>query len=448
MKKYFTIIVCLQSIFCIAQAPYPAAPAAPGNITGIEYFIDSSPDFGSGTPITGFTSSTNVSNFSTSVSLAGISPGFHHIYFRCKDADGKWSLTNNVFFDNFNLPVYPSASSATNIVQLEYFIDNNDLGFGNCTPIAVTPNTNIANLSANINITGLIQSTHRLFIRSKDATGKWSLTNFSVFDNSALQAYPLAPAAPPAISNMEYFIDADPGFGNGTPLTVPGNTGGINNYAVSLDLSGSLSVGTHYLYIRSKQNPWSLTNIVPFNATVPLPVNWLFVKAQIVNRQTNISWATVQEINTAKYEVEQSIDARIFTKIGEVAAAGNSSTSITYNFTHYNPVTGFNYYRIKQIDRDGNFKYSMTVVVLKKEGLFQTIIAPNPVKDIINVVEPAAIFITSAEVYSINGILLLHKEINDHIQAFGLPVNSLASGSYLLKINYKNDSKVCRFIKQ
>ena len=438
----------MQCMLVYAQVPYPSAPPPPGNITNIEYFIDSNPAFGTGTPITGFASSINVSNFSTTVSLTGVPGGFHRIYFRSKNADGKWSLTNNVFFDNFNLPVYPSASAALNIVQLEYFIDNNDLGFGNCTPLPITPNTNIANLNVNINVTGLVQGVHRLFIRSKDANGKWSLTNFSVFDNSAVMPYPLAPAAAPAISNMEYFIDTDPGFGNGTALTVPGNTGDVSNYSVNLNLSGSLSVGTHYLYLRSKQNPWSLTNAVPFTATSALPVEWLFVRAQLVNNQAIISWATAQEFNTARYEIEHSADGNLFIKIGEVAAAGNTSTISNYHFTHNNPVAGFNYYRIKQTDRDGRFKYSVIVVVLKKDGLNQTIIAPNPVRDVLNIVEPSTVFIKSAEVYSSNGVLLLQKVINSELQVFGLSVNNLANGCYLVKINYKTESKSFQFIKQ
>ncbi len=617
MKKLIIILVCLQSIICFAQPPYPPAPPAPGNITNIEYFIDSKPEFGSGTALTGFTAAANISNFNGTVNVAGLPSGFHRIYFRSKDANNTWSLTNNAYFDNYTVPVYAPAPPAptnitaieyfidskpefgsgtalagftasanisnfngtvnvaglpegfhriyfrskdaigkwslthsayfdnytvpvyntappavtnivqleyfldnndlgfgnctqiavtpntdianlnvninvtglpagvhrvfirskdannkwcltnlsvfdnssassypvapaavTNIVQLEYFLDNNDLGFGNCTQIPVTPNTNIANLNANINITGLPGGVHRLFIRSKDANNKWCLTNLSVFDNSAVMAYPAAPGAAPAISNMEYYIDTDPGFGNATPITVPGNTGDINNYAVNINLSGSLSMGTHYLYIRSKQNPWSITNVVPFSATSVVPLVWAYIKAQLINNKTLVSWATEQEINTSKFEIEHSTDALNFIKIGDTAAAGYSSTVKHYAYIHLQPKTGFNYYRIKQIDKDGNYKYSVIVTVLKREGLQQTIIAPNPVKDILHVVETKDIFISSTEIYSAAGSLVLRKQFNTNAQVFSLPVSQLASGSYVLKINYKNESKTYPFVKE
>jgi Secretion system C-terminal sorting domain len=427
---------------------YAAAPAPAANVTGIEYFIDNKPEFGSGTPFTGFTPSLNINGYNGTANVSGLTQGFHRFYIRSKDATGKWSITHNSFFDNYTVPLYNTApASPPNIVALEYFIDNNDLGFGNCTPIPVTPNTNIAGLNANINVTGLVQGVHRVFIRSKDANDKWSLTNFSVFDNSTVKNYPGAPSTAPAVSNMEYFIDTDPGFGAATPISVPGNTGDVNSYSVNLNLSGSLSIGTHYLCIRSKQNPWSLTNIVPFTATGVTPVSWLYIKAQLLNNQTQISWATAQEINTARYEIEHSSDGNTFTKAGEVAAAGNSNNTNNYSFTHLNPVSGLNYYRIKQIDRDGSFKYSIVVTVLKREGIKQTIIAPNPVKNILTVIEPSTVFTATAAIYSSNGTLVMRKIINSDVQVYSMPVSNLPAGNYILKLQYKNEIKAYSFMK-
>ncbi len=428
---------------------YNSAPPAPVNITNIEYFFDNNQVLGSGTPLTGFLASTDISSFNGTVSLALLTPGFHRFYIRSRDANGKWSFTHTTAFDNFSAPVYNTGPPpVVNITQLEYFLDNNDLGFGNCVQIPFSAGTDIANLNANINISGLASGVHRLFIRSKDANGKWSLTNFSVFDNSAIMPYPTAPAAPPAVSNMEYFIDSDPGFGNATPLTVPGNTGDISNYAVNINLSGSLSLGAHYLYIRSKQNPWSITSVVPFTAASSVPVTWMFVKAQVANNKTLVSWATAQESNTQKFEIEHSKDGRSFSKVGEVAAAGNSSSIRNYNFTHGQPASGFNYYRIKQIDLDGHFKYSAVVTVLKRDDLLQTMVAPNPVKDLLHVVETKDVYVNRAEIYNTAGSLVMRKTINNNVQVYSLPVNNLASGSYMLKVIYKSETRTYKFMKE
>ena len=352
MKKAFiTIAISILYIFAQAQQPYPAAPAAPGNITAIEYFIDANPNFGSGTPLTGFTASPDINGFGGVINLTGLPSGFHRIYFRTRDANGKWSLSNNAFFDNYNVPVYASApppattinsieyfidgnpafgagtpvtgftpstdingfatsidltgispgyhriylrsknandtwsltnptvfdnsislpypvapAPVTNMVQLEYFLDNNDLGFGNCTPIPFTAGTDITNLNANINVTGLTPGVHRLFIRGKDANGKWSLTNFDVFDNSSSLPYP---PAPPPVTNMvqlEYFIDNnDLGFGNCTQIPFTPGTN-ISNLNSNVNITG-LTPGVHRLSIRAKDanGKWSLTNVRVFD---------------------------------------------------------------------------------------------------------------------------------------------------------------------------------------
>ena len=326
MKKIIIIqVLNLLSAAAMAQTPYPDAPAVPANISQIEFYADKDPGFGLGTPITGFTPSININGYNGTANIGALPMGFHRFYIRTKNADGQWSLTNNSFFDNYTAPVYgnaPAAPAAIN--QLEYFIDNN-VDFGNGTPIAITPGVDIANLNANINITGLVAGVHRLYIHSRDANGKWSLTNISIFDNSFSIPYPTAPAAPPVVSNMEYFVDTDPGFGNATAITVPTNTGDINNFNVNINLSGSLSAGTHYLYIRSKQNPWSLTNAVAFIVGSPLPLTWSYVKAQMVNEDAKISWQTFQELNTSSFDVEHSTDGRNFEKLGSVAATGTNN---------------------------------------------------------------------------------------------------------------------------
>jgi Secretion system C-terminal sorting domain len=430
------------------SVPLYVTPPAPSNITAIEYFINSKPEFGSGTAITGFAPSADISGYNSNVAI-GVPSGLHRFYLRTKDANGKWSHTNTTLFDNYNVPLYGSAAAVVNVVQMEYFLDGLDLGFGNCTQIPVTPNTNIVGLNANVNVTGLVQGVHRLNIRSKDLNGKWSLTNFSVFDNTAVPNYPAPLGAAPAIANMEYYIDTDPGFGNATPIVVPGNTGDVNNYSINLSLSGSLSTGTHYLYIRSKQNPWSLTTVVPFDATIPLPVSWLYVKGQLqANNTALISWGTASESNTKHYEIEHSTDGVVFSKLGTVNAAGNSNAPLHYSFAHSNMPTGMNYYRVKQIDRDGVYKYSAVITLLNRNGHMNTLIMPNPVENMLTIVEPEMVYTTSLEIFDAKGALVFTKSIRNRQQVISLPVNQLLSGHYILRINYGQNSRSLQLIKK
>ncbi|MFM9907702.1 MAG: CARDB domain-containing protein [Chitinophagaceae bacterium] len=178
-------------------------------------------------------------------------------------------------------PAYPPAPPAPqNIIQAEYFIDN-DPGFGNGTAIPVTPGIDVNGISASINTTGLSNGIHRIYIRSKNSSGKWSLSAIKEFLYDFDPSYPLAPSAPQNIIGAEYFFDTDPGFGNAVAIPI---TAGIdlNNISTSVNTSGLLT-GVHRFYLRTLNaaGKWSITTIQdflvdfdpPYSPTPPAPQN-------------------------------------------------------------------------------------------------------------------------------------------------------------------------------
>ncbi len=152
-------------------------------------------------------------------------------------------------------------TNAQQIVQVEFFIDT-DSGFGNGTPIAITPDTVIANLNTNINLLNLPNGIHTLFLRSKNSVGDWSFTT-GPFTFYKLDWPPLNPL--PRILRMEYFIDADPGFGNGIDIPISSDTM-ISNLSNSINLFG-LTSGIHTVSVRSRDSlgNWSHTLLASFD---------------------------------------------------------------------------------------------------------------------------------------------------------------------------------------
>jgi hypothetical protein len=196
-----------------------------------------------------------------------------------------------------------------------------------------------------------------------------------------------------------------------------------------------------------------MSNVVSFSAGSALPVTWLYIKAMLNNNNGVISWGTASEQNTDRFEVEHSVDGSSFVKIGTQPAAGNSSIAVNYSFTHNALPKGMNYYRIKQVDLDGNYKYSAVVALLNRNGLRNTIIAPNPVGEMLHIIEPAQTKLLTAEVYSNAGALVMHVTINSNGQVHSLPVTKLPAGIYRLRLKYENapDSyrvKTLSFVKQ
>lgn len=216
-------------------------------ITDAEYFIDNDPGYGNGTDIP-ITQGDNIDE-SFIVDLSNISVGFHVLYVRLKDENGKWSLaTARPFMKEFLM----TNDEAPMITEAEYFIDE-DPEYGNGTAITITQADNIDE-SFIVDLSDLSDGFHMLYIRIKDENGKWSLANSRAFSKEFLPV-----EHTPNITQVEYFIDEDPGYGNG--INVPITAQDSLDHSFIVDLS-NLSDGFHVLYVRmqDENGKWSLAN--------------------------------------------------------------------------------------------------------------------------------------------------------------------------------------------
>ena len=94
----------------------------------------------------------------------------------------------------------------------------------------------------------------------------------------------------------------------------------------------------------------------------PLPVELVSFTGIAEQSAIVLSWQTATEVNNAGFAVERkTLDA--WTKIGFVDGKGTTNAPTSYRFSD-NAVTGKNIYRLKQIDRDGNFQYSKEIEVV------------------------------------------------------------------------------------
>ena len=277
-KTKYGLLVLFTLLLCSANAQVsftiPANPAA-GNITKIEYFIDSDPGFGNSNNSITFTPSPDITVTNTPILLSGLSNGVHRLYMRSQNAVGRWSHTNITTFFIVNLStVFPANSALSNISKIEYFIDT-DPGFGNGVNIPFTAGTDVTVSGFAVNINGLANGVHQLYTRSKDNNGGWGHTNIKTFFIVNLSTTIPANSTPGNIVQMEYFVDTDPGFGNASAISFSAaNDVTVNNYPVII---GTLSTGVHRLYVRSKDvaGKWGHTNIQSFAAVnnITIPAN-------------------------------------------------------------------------------------------------------------------------------------------------------------------------------
>ncbi len=404
------------------------------NITSAEYFFDTDPGFGNA--ITAAVTAGQNVNFNFNGIVTTLSNGLHYLYVRTRDVNGKWSLSIPQLF--YKEPVINN--TVPNIATAEYYVDS-DPGFGSGTAFTVSPQGQTIIQNFNFAATSLTRGLHRLYIRIKDANGKWSLTSTALF------YYETVLPVPPTdqFVKLEWFWTTDPGFGNATAVSIPpGNNGQITNFAFNVPVDGSFGGTKKNLYIRILDD-WSLTTVrvVDFTGTV-LPVTLLEFTAQAQQNIVMAKWSTLQELNSDYFEVEHSTDGINFKKIGRVNAAGNSSTLKAYSLPHNDPVTGANYYRLKQVDKNGHFEYSPIVKILFN-GIKGTIVAyPNPVSDILNITVPQTLQNDKAvlQLFDARGSLLLQKTITD--KRTEILMGAFAAGNYSLLIRDKNNDVVDR----
>jgi hypothetical protein len=109
-----------------------------------------------------------------------------------------------------------------------------------------------------------------------------------------------------------------------------------------------------------------------------LPVSLLNFNSRIENKKIRLIWETASELNNDHFEIERSKDGAHFTKIGQVAGKGNSTSLQYYVFYDGQPLPGKIFYRLKQVDINAQGRYSKTVsIVFDNRRAF--IAWPNPV---------------------------------------------------------------------
>ncbi len=166
-----------------------------------------------------------------------------------------------------------------------------------------------------------------------------------------------------------------------------------------------------------------------------LPIELLDFTAVLHDEIVNLNWSTATEINNNYFTVEKTKDGINFEFVAKVTGAGNSNTVKKYVTQDEKPYQGISYYRLKQTDFDGKFKYSKIAAVDFLTDEFGFRIYPNPTNDLITIelleqLSPQSTLVSLSNVY---GQQILP---NQNISKNQIKVNlsELPSGIYFIGI--------------
>lgn len=96
---------------------------------------------------------------------------------------------------------------------------------------------------------------------------------------------------------------------------------------------------------------------------VGLPIELLYFEASVYEEYNHLTWSTASETNNDYFNLEKSIDGVIFDNLTTINGAGNSSYQLFYEYNDYDLTNSIFYYRLKQTDYDGKFKYHPIISV-------------------------------------------------------------------------------------
>lgn len=306
---------------------------------------------------------------------------------------------------------------------------NNDLSFG---IYAFTDNT-IANAilnryNAKVNVRGIVDGFSKSY---KPYTTLAPLGNNMVlytgsglYHSKIMIADALMPSSDPQVATGSFNWSSSATNSNDENLIIIHDSSITNQYYQSICNAITVNGGNACIY--------------------PLPLNFVSFNGNInSDNAAALSWIITDAVNNNHFEIEHSTDGINFERVGTVADALNKGVAAIYHFVDKDAKDGSSFYRIKQVDNDGNFTYSK-VVSLYLRTASSIKIFPNPASSILQVVLPLnAISVT---VYDAASKKVLQLDVRQKFSV-QLDIARMAQGKYYLEIATLNNKVVKNFVK-
>lgn len=192
----------------------------------------------------------------------------------------------------------------------------------------------------------------------------------------------------------------------------------------------------------STTSPFNLTwgGTSTLDCTV-LPIELVYFDGSNNEGVNNIYWVTATEINNDYFELQRSEEGYNYTTIATIKGSGNSNTSIMYGYKDENPFNEISYYRLKQVDFDGNFEYHnvISIKTIDDNNNFDAIVYPNPNSGTFKIGDMNLDDIRNIVVINSIGEVVYESEIYNGV----INITDKQNGIYIVTI-FTNDGTIYR----
>lgn len=222
------------------------------------------------------------------------------------------------------------------------------------------------------------------------------------------------------------------------------------NTGISSGTTSNLIVNPAMVVYDTASYPALLANPAVCGNVLPLDLSAL--QANRDNKNVQLVWYSYTEVNTNHFTIEYSTDGKSFTSVGQVAAAGNSTTTQRYQFTHVNAASANSYYRVTETDNSGATYYT-NIVLVKGADLAKNEcrVYPNPFNSAVQInVQLDRSEQIRVVIYDANGRMM--KQVQQQGQAGSnmLTVASLQQllpGLYMAEITAGSNKTLVKLVK-
>ncbi|GJM34998.1 MAG: hypothetical protein DHS20C18_39990 [Saprospiraceae bacterium] len=192
-----------------------------------------------------------------------------------------------------------------------------------------------------------------------------------------------------------------------------------------------------------------LTGILCGNLVLPVELSSFTAKP--LDDAVQLAWVTNSEINNAGFEIERSKDGKIFERLGTVPGNGTTNTPKHYSFRDKQPLSGLNYYRLRQIDLDGNEEIHLVISIFFKQTKTDRaiIVFPTIASDQLYI-ELSQEIDTNGELWvsTLFGHTVLSKSLASGDKQVSIDIQKLPKGQYILMVKTGNNLQTSRFVKE
>jgi len=180
------------------------------------------------------------------------------------------------------------------------------------------------------------------------------------------------------------------------------------------------------------------------NVGYPLSIALKDISAINMGAKNRVDWNTESEMQGDVFELQRSLDGRVFETIYVTPAKGAASR---YSYVDNSPFQGVNYYRLNMKQSNGSNAYSKTVTATVTDKVFAMQAYPNPVSHVLTVaISGAQADDAMVQITDLTGKVL--RSVAMHSATATIDMSGIASGVYLVKYVDANRTQTIRVTKQ